>query len=297
MADDWEEETSASPTEVIKPDQNPERGRACLTVIAGNEAGQTFKLPRGVFVIGRAAEAEIRIGDEGISRKHARIRHDSQQNLFLDDLDSRNGTFVNGERVERPTPLREGDKIQIGRTTVFRFAFQDALDESFHENLVLRDPLTKLFNKRYLLDRLDRELKFARRHKTSIAVLMLDLDHFKAINDTHGHLGGDAVLATLSDALLKAVRNEDVVARFGGEEIAIILRAVGIDQATHLAERVRRLIEQTVTHHQGRALHATVSIGVAAYPHTPARTVAELIEVADQNLYRAKRDGRNRVVR
>src|SRR5687767_10392983 len=192
--------------------------------------------------------------------------------------------------------LREGDKIQVGRTTVLRFAYHDELDESFHENLVssaLRDPLTRLFNKRYLLDRLDSELKFARRHNTPVALLMLDLDHFKRINDTQGHLAGDAVLTNLATVLHKAVRNEDVVARFGGEELAVVLRAIAIEQAVLLAERLRKLVEGTVTPHQGHELRATVSIGVAGYPSTKVETVEQLMEAADRALYRAKHEGRN----
>jgi len=298
-AEDWDRDTTATDLTSLPDTPSPRRARACLTVITGSAAGQIFKLSKGEAVIGRAPAAEIRVVDDGISRTHARIRHDSN-GLFLDDLESRNGTFVNGARISGSTTLREGDKIQVGRTTVLRFAYHDDLDESFHENLVssaLRDPLTKLFNKRYLLDRLDSELKFARRHNTPLSLLMLDLDHFKRINDTQGHLAGDAVLLNLATVLTKAVRNEDVVARFGGEELAIILRAIPLEPAIMLAERLRRHVEQTVTRYDGRELRATVSIGVACYPSTRAETFEELMEAADRALYRAKHDGRNRVSR
>src|SRR5205085_10444895 len=142
---------------------------------------------------------------------------------WVEDLQSRNGTFVNGTRITVVVELKDGDKIQLGRASVLRFGFHDDLDESFHENLLssaLRDGLTKLFNKRYLMDRLDSELKFALRHQTTLSLLLLDLDHFKKINDTRGHLAGDMVLANVAGNLAKAVRNEDVVARYGGEEMA-----------------------------------------------------------------------------
>jgi len=211
-------------------------------------------------------------------------------------MESRNGTFVNGERISGTVELKDGDKVQVGRGTVLRFGFQDQLDESFHENLLssaLRDGLTKLFNKRYLMDRLDSELKFALRHETSLSLLLLDIDHFKKINDTHGHLAGDAVLANLAQVLGRAVRNEDVVARFGGEEFAIILRAIGIDPAVQMAERLRRLIEASSALTSGLALKATVSIGVAGLPSTLVKTPEELVEAADKALYRAKAEGRN----
>ena len=295
--DNWDEDTTATDLAELKESATPGR-RACLTVLTGLATGQMYKLDRGVTVIGRAPECTVRIVDDGISRSHARLRRESGGAVMLEDRDSRNGTFVNGQRITTATELREGDKIQIGRTTVLRFAYHDELDESFHENLLssaLRDPLTKLFNKRYLMDRLDSELKFARRHETSLSLLMIDIDHFKKLNDDHGHLAGDAVLSQLAHALARAVRNEDVVARFGGEELAIVLRAIPIEPAIGLGERLRRLVEQTVTVHQGKGLAATISIGVAAFPSTKAETVEQLLEAADQALYRAKRNGRNRV--
>lgn len=297
-ADNWDDDTTATDVAQLA-DQQPARDRACLTVITGSAAGQVFKLVRGTITIGRAANAEIRIPDDGVSRHHARLRHDSR-NLYVDDLDSRNGTYVNGQRITAGALLREGDKIQIGRTTVLRYAVLDELDESFHESLLssaLRDPLTKLFNKRYLLDRLDSELKFARRHETWLTLMMIDIDHFKQTNDAHGHLAGDAVLVHLANVLQHSVRNEDVVARFGGEELAIILRATPIDPAVALGERLRKLVEQTAVVHQGHQLKATISVGVAGFPQTKAETVEQLVEAADQALYRAKHGGRNRVCR
>lgn len=296
----WDEDTTGTgmpSTETV----HAVRNRPCLTVITGTNAGHVFKLVRGTAVIGRGPSVEVRIIDDGVSRKHARIRPGSaSEALEVDDLGSRNGTYVNGQRISGATQLREGDKISVGRTTVLRFAYHDELDESFHENLLssaLRDPLTKLYNKRYFLDRLDSELKFARRHETSLSLLMIDIDHFKRLNDGNGHLAGDAVLVQLSSILSKAVRNEDVVARFGGEELAIVLRAIPVEPAVGLGERLRRLVEQTVTIHQGHELKATISVGVASFPSTRAETVEQLIEAADQALYRAKHGGRNRVCR
>jgi diguanylate cyclase (GGDEF)-like protein len=126
---------------------------------------------------------------------------------------------------------------------------------------------------------------------------MIDLDHFKKINDTMGHLAGDTVLMTIAAILLKAVRNEDVVARFGGEEIAIILRAIELDGAAQMAERIRRLVESTPITIDGKTIKATVSIGVASFPSTPCKTLEQLVEAADKALYRAKNAGRNRIAR
>ena len=297
VADDWDEDTTN--TEMPEP-QRPEIERPCLTVLTGSAAGTTFKVFKGNALIGRGEKAEVRILDDGVSRNHARLRFDTGGRLYVNDLESRNGTYVNDHKIGTDTKLEAGDKIQVGRTTVLRFEYQDALDESFHENLLssaLRCSLTRLFNKRYLLDRLDSELKFASRHQTAVSLLMLDLDHFKRVNDDHGHLAGDAVLVNLAGVLTRAVRNEDVVARFGGEELAIVLRAINLEAALQLAERLRKTIETTPTVFHDKQLAATVSIGVAAFPTTPAETVDELIEAADQALYRAKHGGRNRVSR
>ena len=289
------------PTLDIDPSTHPDapkRDRICLTVMTGTATGHVYPVVPGSNVIGRSLDAEIQIIGDGISRQHARIRHDGEV-LYLEDMESRNGTFLNGRRITEPTALTAGDKIQIA-TTVMRFAFHDELDDSFHESLLqsaMRDPLTKLFNKRYLMERLDSELQFARRHDTSLSVLMIDLDHFKRVNDGHGHLAGDAVLSQLADVLVGAVRNEDVVARFGGEELVIILRAIPIDPAFQLGERLRGLVEATVTTYQGRDLKTTISVGAAGFPTTNAETVAQLLEAADQALYRAKNGGRNRVCR
>lgn len=303
MPDEWDEETTtaAEPSELQDKlaSVGAARTKPVLTVLTGGASGKQFKVVKGTAVIGRAPNAELRLEDDGISRTHARIRAETNK-AWVEDMKSRNGTFVNGVKITATTELRDGDKIQVGRGTVLRFGFQDDLDESFHDYLMssaLRDGLTKLFNKRYFLERLDSELKFAQRHKTTLSLLMLDLDHFKKINDTKGHLAGDVVLETIAGVLAKAVRNEDVVARFGGEEFAIILRAIEIDSAQLMAERLRKLVESTQMPSPAESVRATVSIGLAGFPSTPARSLEELVEAADKALYRAKHAGRNRVSR
>ncbi len=304
MPDEWDEESTAA-TDIAEIREQLSsvaiaRTKPVLTVLTGGASGMQFKVSKGTAVIGRAPNVELRVEDDGISRKHARIRAETGR-AWVEDMGSRNGTFVNGTKITTTTELLDGDKIQVGRGTIIRFGFQDDLDESFHENLMssaLRDGLTKLFNKRYFMERLDSELKFAQRHETALSLLMLDLDHFKKINDTQGHLAGDRVLSTIASVLLKAVRNEDVVARFGGEEFAIILRAIALEPAASTAERLRKLVESTkIALDGGKELRATVSIGLANFPSTPCKTLEELVEAADKALYRAKNAGRNRVAR
>lgn len=295
--DNWDDETTDHAQIQSLTARTPQNRRACLTVLTGSRSGHVVAIKDGAFVVGRAPKAELRVEDDGISRHHAHISSKTGR-AWIEDLGSRNGTFVNGERIDRQVELREGDKIQVGRGTVLRFGYQDALDESFHASLLssaLRDGLTKLFNKRYLMDRLDSELKFAQRHNTAISLLLFDIDHFKTINDTHGHLAGDAVLTKVAEVVLGAVRNEDVVARFGGDELAVLLRSTVLESAAYTAERLRKLVEAARPTFDAAQLKTTVSIGVASYPETRAATPEKLIDAADKALYQAKRAGRNRV--
>jgi diguanylate cyclase (GGDEF)-like protein len=298
---EWDEENTHTDAVGIALPESPatSRDRASLIVLAGGAVGEMYKVSRSGATLGRGTACEVRLPDDGVSRAHAKIVSDDG-GFVLEDLASRNGTFVNSTPVVGSVRLADGDKIQVGRTTILRFSYHDALEESFHEQMyesALRDVLTKLFNKRYFLSRLDSELRFAKRHQTNVAVLMVDLDHFKQVNDSHGHLVGDAVLANIAQVIAQAVRNEDVVARFGGEELAIVLRQIPVEAAAHLAERLRRLVEGTTTASGATPIKVTVSIGVASFPHDNVDSVNGLIEAADQALYRAKHAGRNRVSR
>lgn len=160
----------------------------------------------------------------------------------------------------------------------------------------VHDPLTQLYNRRYLSHRLDEELAFAARHGTGLAVMILDIDFFKKINDEHGHGAGDEVLTAAGAILDKAVRREDVVARYGGEEFAIVLRGLDLASAAVAAERVRSGVEAHVFMVGGRRVPVTVSVGCASLACCgESKTIGHLLSVADARLYRAKRSGRNRV--
>ena len=296
---DWEEETSVTEQAEVEPHLVEAHDRAYLIVLAGATVGEMFKLPSGEAMIGRGKRSEISLFDEGVSRAHARILSEGDT-VWVEDLGSRNGTFVNGERLSNArVKLADGDKIQVGRTTILKFSYHDSLEESFQKQMyesALRDGLTKVYNKRYFAERLISELRFATRHRAALALLFLDLDHFKNINDTFGHVAGDKVLAAVALTLAKSVRNEDVVARYGGEEFAVLLRATPVPHVRGTAERLRRQVEAlAVDADDGNPIHVTVSIGLATFPETVVNTPAELIEAADQALYRAKGAGRNRV--
>jgi diguanylate cyclase (GGDEF)-like protein len=164
------------------------------------------------------------------------------------------------------------------------------------ERLSVTDELTGLPNRRHLDDEIERELQRHERHKRALAVLMLDVDRFKALNDTHGHPAGDAVLRQLARVLKESTRKGDTVARFGGEEFMVILPETPADGAMLLAERIRTATEgkHFALDENGAEVRLTVSIGLARFPEH-GRTPEPLIAAADQALYRSKEGGRNRV--
>jgi two-component system cell cycle response regulator len=273
------------------------RDRAYLIVLAGENLGQMFPIREADTVIGRAADAAVRLQDDGVSRRHARIVH-ADGGVLVEDLNSANGTLVNGQRIERVV-LQDGDKIQVGSTTILKFTYADKLEEAFQQKMyeaALHDGLTKAFSKRYFLDRLPTEIAYARRHQTPLSLLMMDVDHFKMVNDTHGHLAGDYVLVVMSQAIMGILRTEDLFCRYGGEEFSVLCRGVLLENAAMLAERLRARVETTLFEYQGKRIPVTISIGVALYVEG-AEAGTKLIAEADAALYQAKRSGRNRVVR
>jgi two-component system cell cycle response regulator len=295
--EEWEEETSVTEAGEVLPSTPTERDRAYLIVLAGGNVGEMYKILAGEAVIGRGRNVDVVLIDDGVSREHARIRIDSGK-LMLEDLDSRNGTFRNGLKVDGMVQLNDGDKIQVGRTTILKFTYNDHLDESFQQQMydsALRDGLTKAFNKRYFTDRLESEFRFAQRHGTPLSLLMLDLDHFKRINDEHGHIAGDYVLQGFADLVQNSVRTEDVFARYGGEEFAVISRAITTEAAKRFAERLRRVVEGLAIPIGTTSVKVTVSIGIAGIPELALEGPADLLRSADKALYVAKNRGRNRV--
>jgi two-component system cell cycle response regulator len=289
--------------------------RAVLTIVSGPTTGRVFSM-EGETVIGRGREAHLRIDDTGASRAHARVIP-SDRGYVLEDLGSLNGTFVDGKRVHR-TELSSGDRIHIGPNIVVAFAILDPQAERLAHQLyesAVRDPLTRAFNRRYLVERLASEIAYASRHRTWLGLILFDIDFFKKVNDTHGHLAGDDVLRDVAALVQRLIRAEDVFARFGGEEFVVLVRGIEHDNVGRFAERIRLAVERLeiacdpvtvkVTISAGYASFAEVagvSGGVAAGGAAGGGTGAAgdgaaqaLLRLADERLYRAKESGRNRV--
>jgi len=272
------------------------RRHACLVVVAGNGVGEVFRVDRSLTV-GRGDDADVRVEDAGMSRRHARLVIDDGS-VAVEDLRSTNGTWVNGSRVSGRRVLADGDKLQFGTSTVLRFEYQDETDHAFQRQMfesASRDGLTGALNKRYFLERLDADVAHARRHRQQLSLLLFDIDHFKKVNDTHGHLAGDRILRGVASVVAPAVRREDVFARYGGEEFAVIARSTDLPTALDLAERLRQTVEASRFESDGTAIGVTISVGVATFAQVPEPTAAAFLAAADEALYRAKGAGRNRV--
>jgi diguanylate cyclase (GGDEF)-like protein len=155
--------------------------------------------------------------------------------------------------------------------------------------------LTGLYTRGHFLEALEQELKVGRYLGHGVSLILLDADLFKNVNDVHGHLGGDAVLAALGQVLRSGTRRTDVAARIGGEEFAVLLPRCDLAQARAVAEKLRTAVEKGVVRHQGREIRLTMSLGVAAQEAGETVDRDDLVNRADQALYRAKREGRNRV--
>jgi len=274
------------------------KDRATLTLLSGINAGQVFALDGTDHVIGRGTEADVWVEDSGVSRRHTRVSCRSDGKYFVEDLGSTNGTFLHGQRVTT-RQLENGDRIQLGPNIILRFAITDDAEEELQRRLYessTRDALTRTYNRKYLTERLTAEVAYSRRHRVKLAVLLLDLDDFKAINDGYGHLAGDMVLRLVAAQMQRLIRVEDLLARYGGEEFMILARSTGKTEAQRLAERIRQAIADLDIPLTDRSIKTTLSIGVASLADVaPDGGPNELIALADARLYRAKAEGKNRV--
>ncbi len=273
----------------------------CLLVLSGADVGRMVSLDQRDVVVGRAGDADLTLNDDGVSRRHARFSVLADSKVQVTDLGSRNGTWVEGQRVERWI-LSDGERILLGNGTVLKFGLRDALEASCVNGLyesATRDPLTGLFNKRWLLDHLDREIAWHRRHDRPLSLILIDLDHFKAINDVHGHLAGDEVLRQVGAVCLRQCRSEDVFARFGGDEFACVLRETPLGGGEVVAHRFCAAVaEQRFSLVQALRpviVPATVSVGLATQHGPELSDPAALFAAADRYLYLSKELGRNRV--
>jgi diguanylate cyclase (GGDEF)-like protein len=271
------------------------KANGCLIVIYGPEMGRRVQVGTEPVIIGRGAQCEIQVDQESVSRNHCRIRFSGTE-FLVRDLGSTNGTYVNDDIVDEEGRLRHGDQLKVGRT-ILKFIIGDDVEVQYHEEiyrLMTTDGLTQLNNKRYFDEVLDKEVARAKRYKRTFSLLVFDIDHFKEINDRFGHLAGDAILRQLGAVLKGRLRVNDVLARIGGEEFALITPEVALDGAKELGGKINRLIADTRFEFEGTRVEVTISVGVAEWqPHY--EDAWDLHKVADDRMYEAKRSGRNQV--
>lgn len=292
---EFEDHSPSTQSKLAAPVSRLGTERALLVMLSGLNAGQVFGLDRDEIIIGRSRSAHIRVDDGGVSRKNTKITR-SGAGFWVEDLESRNGTFKNGERISRSS-LSSGDRLHIGPTCALRFSIVDQAEEELARQLYeasTRDTLTHAYNRRYFMQRLSSEVAFAQRHRTKLATIILDVDHFKRVNDTWGHRAGDEVLRTIAMAMQGAIRTEDVFARYGGEEFAVLVRGNDHRGATAFAERLRQTVSRIEIVLPETSLRVTVSAGVASFEQG-MKSGDELMAIADTRLYRAKESGRNSV--
>jgi diguanylate cyclase (GGDEF)-like protein len=288
-------------TQVIRAIDRPASGGSdCLVVIYTREGkgplGKRVPLdgPVAELGIGREVQNAVVLDYESVSRRHARlVRRDGV--WWVIDNNSTNGTYVNDVPM-RETPLRNGDRIKIG-DVILKYLSAGDLEAEFMSTIsqmMVTDQLTQASNKRHLLDQLANELNRSMRHGRPLSLVMFDIDHFKRVNDTFGHVAGDFVLKEVSTLVRSRVRRNEVFGRYGGEEFSLLLPETHLQGAYTLAQEVRATVEGNAFVFDNARIPVTISLGVAQWNPT-IRTVDEFVQAADAKLYQAKREGRNRV--
>ena len=269
--------------------------RPVLVVLSGAAVGERVVVDR-TLVVGRDPEAGLTLTDALVSWHHASIE-DRGDSWSVVDLDSTNGTFVNGERVEE-SPLRPNDKIGFGQTVV-SFELQDELQQAYTdvvERLLNVDDLSGLLVRRRFDTELVQLLEAARHHGRSLALLVMDLDGVKRINDTYGHLFGAYTIGEAGRVIGGVIGDAGIACRFGGDEYLAALPGLTTEQAIEVGERIREAVAAFPFEREGIPLRPGISIGAAAFPED-AGDAESLFQRADEALYRAKAGGKNRVCR
>jgi two-component system, cell cycle response regulator len=270
---------------------------ACVVHIypTGPGMGTRYTLADTPVVLGRGGDCDIRINDHSVSRRHARIQPGAD-GYYAVDLQSTNGTFVNDQPASM-YKLKDGDYLRVGNC-IYRFLTGGNVEAEYHEEiyrLTIIDALTEIHNKRYLMEFLDRELARSARYCRPLSLVMVDIDRFRQVNEALGHLGGDYTLRELSARIKGNIRKEELFARYGGEEFAVVLPETTSEGAVILGERLRAAAEKQPFRYEDKVYNVTISVGIATTAGDESLTPSDLLRQADEKLYKAKGEGRNRV--
>ena len=271
-------------------------GSACVVVIHGENLGHRHELGDEGVVVGRSPDVELQINHPSISRQHCRIWREAS-GYRIRDLDSTNKTYLNEQPILE-AELRDGDHIGVG-DSILKFLEQGSVEARYHEELyqlATSDPLTGLYNRRQFQELVEKEILRATRHLRTLILALVDIDHFKPVNDRYGHPAGDGVIRGVAQLLRHNARADQLIARIGGEEFALVYAEQSLGEAAEAAERLRRAVEASPFQLGGESAIVTVSIGLAQWRRGMS-SLPDLMRAADEQLYRAKRGGRNRVCR
>lgn len=282
-------QTRQEPEPLAEDQQQP-----LLVVMHGSLLGMTYAIHDEVIAIGRSTTLDIPIDDENVSRRHAEIYLDGNA-VRIKDLDSTNGTFVNSQRVTEAV-LNDGDLILIGRV-LFKFIRSSSIENRFFGQmyaLATTDFLTGIFNRQHIISRLESEFARSRRYNRPLSILTYDIDHFKHINDSFGHLAGDQLLIESSRLIGKNVRLQDFYGRLGGDEFMIVCPETDLNNTVLMAQRITQILAKWSYSYQSRKLDFNISIGIASLSDEMRSTV-DLIAKADTLMYRSKQRGRNHI--
>lgn len=286
--------TRVTPLEELK--MPVQRGHDCLVVIYSSDGrmfGKRHVLGDRPVTLGRGSENTIVLENDSVSRRHCRVEKRGST-YHVVDLDSTNGSYVNDE-LSKEIQLRRGDQLKVG-DSIFKFLSGSDVEAQYHETIyrmTIVDGLTGVNNKRYLMDSLEREIPRARRHARPLSMVMFDIDHFKKVNDSFGHLAGDYVLKEMAGVVKARLRPDDILGRYGGEEFAILLPETSVQGAITIAEELRKLVAEHRFIFEGETIESTISLGCAQLQD--GWDALNFIKVADEQLYAAKHAGRNQV--
>ncbi len=271
-----------------------------LRMSRGVETGRHFVLKGQTnFVLGRSSECAIVIPDASCSRKHAEVFVSSAGKIYVKDLGSTNGTHLNGVKLTEALELTETDLIQVGDNTEFVFERMRETEANAQVEIydkATRDSLTRTYNRRFFEDTLGRDLQARNAAGSGLGLIIFDIDHFKKVNDTYGHPAGDAVLREVGARMPTGIRGEDIFARVGGEEFALILRTNDPKSVWTSAERLRVLAQSQAVEHDGKKIAFTISVGSCFVSGPGNITPEKVYKLTDEALYEAKHGGRNRCV-
>jgi len=287
------QETRVTRISELRTLEGPQEG--FLVCIYGPDLGKRWPLQPGTLTVGRGPQNDIVTDLDNVSRRHCEFTVVGTS-VSVRDLGSTNGTYLNNNEVSEHL-LSNGDHVKVGGS-IFKFLSGGDVESLYHEEIyrmTIMDGLTQIHNKRYFLETLEREMARCGRFDRPLHLIMMDIDHFKNVNDEFGHIAGDYVLREFAAIVKAHQRVEEIFARYGGEEFALVIPEASTAKVKAYAEKLREAVEMRKFSFEDRRIPVTISMGIAQMPVGLSDT-QRFIQLSDDQLYRAKNGGRNQVM-